>query len=294
VRPLLGAAALALLIYAPNFVWNALTGWASYKHTGANAALGGTLVHPGAFLEFLSSQFGVFGPLFFGALLVIVLARPRTLTEARARLLAIFALPTLAMMLLVSFLSRAHPNWSAPTYVSATVLVVAWLLEQRRFAVVAASVALHVVLAVGIVEAKSAAAALGLPLPAKYDLLHRVRGWKILGNTVGSMLLQRPGVMLLGDSREVLASLVYYVRPHPFDAAIWNPGGGARNMFELETDLSRLVGHDFLFVTTAEMAPWTAGRFASVSAPAHIVIPLGPGLERRYYVYDVVGFKGYR
>jgi 4-amino-4-deoxy-L-arabinose transferase-like glycosyltransferase len=294
LKPLLGATALGLVIYAPNFVWNALTGWASYKHTGANASLSGPLLHPGAFLEFFSAQFGVFGPLLFGTLLAIVVVFSRALADRRARLLAMFALPTLAMMLIVSVLSRAHANWSAPTYVSATVLVVAWLIETRRFALVAASVALHVLLVIGIVAAKPAATALDLRLPARYDLLHRVRGWRILGNAVGAMLLHRPGVTLLGDSREVLASLIYYIRPHPFDAAIWNPGGGARNMFELSTDLNQLVGHDFLFVREDEMPAWTAARFTSVSAPSHIVIPLGPGLERRYFVNDAIGFKGYQ
>src|SRR5438045_3437994 len=83
---------------------------------------------PTALLEFLGSQVGVFGSLFFAALLAI-LARRRTFAEPRARLLAVFALPTLVMMLGVSLLSRAQPNWAAPAYVSAVVLVVAWMLH---------------------------------------------------------------------------------------------------------------------------------------------------------------------
>jgi 4-amino-4-deoxy-L-arabinose transferase-like glycosyltransferase len=298
---LAGASGLALLIYLPNFWWNAASGWASYKHTEANANLGGSLFHPGAFLEFFLSQFGVFGPLLFGTLVVIVAVCPRTLADSRARLLAAFALPTLAMMLIVSFLSRAHPNWSAPTYVSATVLVVAFLVERGRVALLTASVAFHVAVAVAAIGAKDAAAALHLRLPAKYDLLHRVRGWHRLGDSVGEMLLRRPGVTLLGDSREVLDALIYYVQPHPFDAVIWNPGHGARNQFELDTDMGRMIGRDFLFVTESEISPAMAERFAAVSALAHIVVVLGPGtspdkppLERRYFVYDLGGFKGYR
>src|SRR5215469_8149685 len=141
---LLGAAVLAILIYLPNFWWNWSHDFASYRHTQANANLAGSLIHPGHFLEFFSSQFGVFGPLLFGALLVLVFVFTRRLAEPRARLLAIFALPSLAMMLVVSFLSRAHPNWSAPTYVSATILITAFLLQQRRRAILIASLALHV------------------------------------------------------------------------------------------------------------------------------------------------------
>jgi 4-amino-4-deoxy-L-arabinose transferase-like glycosyltransferase len=291
---LLAASVLGLLIYLPNFVWNAVNGFASYRHTGANANLSGSLFHTKAFFEFLASQFGVFGPLLFGTLIVIVLVFPRSLADRRARLLAVFALPTLAMMLIVSFLSRAHPNWSAPTYVSATILVAAFLIERGRGVLLTASLALHIAAALLLVGGRQAAAAIGVELPAKLDLLHRVRGWDTLGRTVGDMLLQRPGFILMTWSREDLAALIYYVRPHPFDAVIWNPGGGARNQFEMDTDMSRYVGRDFLFISQTEIPPWIAGRFAAVPPPVHIVIPIGGGLARRYFAYDLLGFKGYR
>ncbi len=291
---LLAASALGLLIYAPNFIWNAVNGFASYRHTGANANLSGPLFHPKAFLEFLASQFGVFGPLLFGTLLVIIIFFPRALAERRTRLLAVFALPTLAMMLIVSFLSRAQPNWSAPTYVSATILVAAFLLERGRSVLLAASLALHIGAALFLVSGRQAAAAIGVELPAKLDLVHRVRGWDTLGRTVGEMLLHRPGVILMSWSREDLSALIYYVRPHPFDAVIWNPGGGARNQFEMDTDVNRYVGRDFLFISQNEITPWDAARFTAVSPPVHIVIPIGAGLSRRYFAYDLLGFKGYR
>ena len=291
---LVGALAIAHLIYLPNLLWNAANGFVSYKHTEANANFSGSLLHPKAFFEFLSAQFGVFGPLLFGTLLVILLVFPRTLADRRARLLAVFALPTLAMMLLVSFLSRAHANWSAPTYVSATVLVAAFLVARGRTALLAASLAIHIGAALFLVGGRQAAAALGTELPAKLDLLHRVRGWSVLGRTVGDMLLHRPGSILMTWSREDLAALIYYVRPHPFDAVIWNPGGGARNQFEMETDMSRYVGRDFLFISQTEIEPWNAARFAAVLPPLHITIPLGSGLARRYFAYDLTGFKGYR
>lgn len=294
LKALLGATALGLVIYLPNFWWNAAHGFASYEHTKANADLSGPLFHPKAFFEFFSSQFGVFGPILFGALIIMAIVFPRSLAEKRARLLAFFALPTLAMMLVVSFLSRAQPNWAAPTYVSATILVVAWLLERTRAVLLAGSVGLHVAAAFFLVGAKDAAAALHVSLPAKYDLLHRVRGWHTLGRTVSDMLLRRPGFVLLSDSREELAALEYYVRPHPFDAVIWNPAGTAHNQFELETNMTRYVGRDFLFVTHSEIAPGMAARFASVSPPVHIIIPLGQGLERSFFVYELGGFKGYR
>src|SRR6266436_4674363 len=141
---LLAALGLALLIYSPNFWWNWSNGFVSYLHTRDNAALNGSLLHPEALLEFFGAQFGVFGPLLFAGL-ILVTATPRGFAEPRTRLLAAFALPTLAMMLAVSFLSRAHANWAAPTYVSATVLVVAWALQRGWRAIVIFSIALHLV-----------------------------------------------------------------------------------------------------------------------------------------------------
>src|SRR5229473_6377529 len=139
LRPLLAALGLALLIYSPNFWWNWSNGFVSYLHTRDNAALNGSLFHPEALLEFFGAQFGVFGPLLFAGL-ILVTVTPRSFAEPRARLLAAFALPTLAMMVVVSFLSRAHANWAAPTYVSATVLVVAWALRRGWRGIIAFSI----------------------------------------------------------------------------------------------------------------------------------------------------------
>jgi hypothetical protein len=106
--------------------------------------------------------------------------------------------------------------------------------------------------------------------------------------------MHHPGAILLTWSREDLAALIYYVRPHPFDAMIWNPGGGARNQFEMDTDMSQFVGRDFLFVSQTEIDPGIAARFATVSLPVHVTIPLGSGVGRSYFVYELDGFKGYR
>ena len=292
----LGAVAIAVAIYAPNFLWNMLNGFVSYRHTRDNAALGGALIHPTHFLEFLGSQFGVFGPVFFAVLLISVLTPRRSYGDRRAMLLACFALPTLAMMLVVSFLSRAQPNWSAPTFVSAVVLVVAWLLQRDRTALVAGSVALHMLAAAVIFGAHDAAAAMRVDLPAKWDLLHRLRGWSTLGRSVSQMLMQHPGTILLSDDREDMAALLYYVRPHPFDALKWNGEGGIHDGFDLTADPSRYVGGDFLLVThTPDNIERIFSRFAKVDRPpVDIVIPLDRKTARHYEVYWLHGFKGYR
>jgi 4-amino-4-deoxy-L-arabinose transferase-like glycosyltransferase len=291
----LAAAALALAIYAPNFLWNLTHGWVSYHHTEDNAAFHGVMVHPGHLAAFFGSQFGVFGPVTFAALIAIIAQGRRALRAPAASFLAMFALPTLGMMLVVSILSRAEPNWAAPTYVSATVLVVAWLIERGWWWLVAGSVALHVAAAVAVVEARDVAHALGYDLPAKYDLLHRLRGYRRLGSAVGQLLREHPGAILLAENREEMAALLYYVRPHPFDALKWNGYDNlVHDQFDLEAKPETYIGDNFLLVSPNPDIGRIVARFAAAGPVEHIVIPLGGGAMRTYLVRYLTGFKGYR
>ena len=290
--PLLAAIGLALLIYSPNFWWNCSHGFVSYHHTRDNAELRGPLFHPDAFVEFFVSQFGVFGPLLFGSLIALT-ASPRALSEHRARLLAAFALPTLAMMLAVSLLSRAHANWAAPTYVSATVLVAAWALRRGWRRLLVLSVALHIAAAGLLFTAREAAAALGFDLPAQCDPLLRVRGWRELGAQVGAVLAAHPGWTLLGDDREVLAALVYYIRPHPLAAVKWQVTARIGDEWDLEGRLGKRRGGTFLLVSEHELVGEMRPSFAEITPLKRVVVPLGPGASRSYMLYLAREFSGY-
>lgn len=291
VKPLLAAIGVAVLISLPNFWWNWSHGFVSYLHLRDNAELSGSLLHPLAFFAFLGSQFGVIGPLFFAALIAIV-ARPFGLAAPRARLLAAFALPTLAMMLAVSLLSRAQPNWAAPCYVSAIVLVVAWALERGWRRWLAAAIALNLAAAVALFGAADGLAALGVAVPAKYDPLHRLRGWRELGHNVAAILGAYPGLTLLADDRELLAALIYYVRPHPFAAVEWNPVPGITDQWRLVNNIGNHRGEDFLAVTVHGLVGEMRPDFAELIPLTTIATNSGPGGGAVYTVYIARGFRG--
>jgi 4-amino-4-deoxy-L-arabinose transferase-like glycosyltransferase len=291
LRPLLGATAIAGLIYLPNLWWNWSHGFVSYLHVRDNAALLAHPLHSTAFLEFLGSQFGVMGPVFF-AFLILIIARPRALADPHARLLAVFALPTLVLMLLVSLLSRAEPNWAAPAYVSAIVLVVAWALERGWRRWVAASIALNLAAAVALFGTVDALAAIGVAVPAKYDPLHRLRGWRELGQSVAAILAQHPGLTLLADDRELLAALIYYVRPHPLGAVEWNPIPGITDQWRLVNNIGTHRGEDFLAVTVHGLVEEMRPDFAELTELAEITTHSGPAGGTVYTVYLARGFHG--
>jgi hypothetical protein len=291
----LGASALGLLIYAPNFAWNVAHGFASYHHTADNASFHGLLFNPGHFLLFFGSQFGVFGPILFAALIVLTALGRTTFSDRRAAFLAFFTWPALVLMFVVSFLSRAEPNWAAPAYVSATVLVVAALLERGWRPLVVASVALHVAAAVVLFEAGDVARALHLSLPARFDPLHRLHGYKRLGSAISTMLAEHPGAVLIGNDRETMAELLYYVAPHPQKFLKWN---GDDNLphdgFDLVAKPEDFIGQNALVVSPDPDISRIVTRFAASGPVQHIIIPLGGGESRSYVVRYLEGFKGYR
>ena len=293
VGPLLAAIGIALLLYSPNFWWNWSNGFVSYLHVKDNAGIDEALFHPDALFEFFGSQFAVFGPLLFAGL-VFLAASPRFLAEPPARLLAAFALPTLVMMLAVSFLSRANANWAAPAFVSATVLVIAWALRHGWRNLVIFSIALHLAAVTVLFTGRDGLAAFGVGLPAKYDPLSRLRGWRTLGTTVGAALAAHPGFVLFGDDRETLAALIYYVHPHPFDAVKWKLKSGLpKDQWELTNGLRQHRGGNFLLVSEHNLIPEMTPSFASIDRLESVVIPVGPGDSRAYTLYFARGFKGY-
>jgi 4-amino-4-deoxy-L-arabinose transferase-like glycosyltransferase len=295
VKPFLLCLLLTLAVYAPNFIWNAANGFVSYLHTRDNANVRDYGLHPQAFAEFAGAQFGVFGPIFLGTLIVIVATARRVAADRRALLLMCFALPTLAIMLVESILSRAQPNWSAPTYLTATILVVAYLNQKGRDGLVQWSVVLHVALCVLLLGARDISTLVRHPIPGKLDPLHRVRGWHTLGTSLSQIRLQHLDLPLLADQRELMAALIYYMQPHPFEMRMWNPAGHVKNGFEMDDSLAGAAGGDYLWITqrTGPELQEVFDRFAAHVPVAHVVVPLGPGLARDVTVYKLTGFKGY-
>jgi hypothetical protein len=290
-----GAVALALAIYAPNILWNAGHGFVSYLHTRDNANVHGFALHPLDLAKFALSQFGVFGPAFMATLIFVLARGRRTFADRRQTLLLAFTLPTLGVMLIVALLSRAQPNWAAPVYVTATVLVVAWLSARGREAWVQWSVVLHIVAVVLLFGARDLTHLAGLELPGKFDPLHRVRGWSRLGEALSPIAQAHTGVPLLGDDRETMAALIRYIEPHPFDMRAWNPSGAVHNGFEIDNSLADGAEGGYLYLSGRdETARAEVTRhFAHTEPVGHVMVRVGPGLFREIWAYDLSGFRGY-
>lgn len=279
---------LGVLIYLPNLVWNAANGFVSYAHTKDNANLKGDLFNPDKLAEFAVGQFGVFGPILMVGLALGIVAAFRKGADSRLRLLTAFTLPVLAVMTVESLLSRANANWTAPAFVGGTVLAT-WALASRWPRLLKVSLALHLVIMAGMYHLDHARKVVDF----RFDPEKRIKGWDKVGEQVSAALAAHPGARLMADERKVMATLIYYVHPHPFDAVKWNPTGKVSDHFDQTTRLEPGMG-ELIYVTEATaLTPDFVERFGEVEKIADITVPLHHDYARRLTMWRLTGFKGY-
>ena len=283
----------AAVVLAPNLVWNAGTGFVTVAHVGENANLGGPLLQPGKMAEFIGSQFGVFGPILFGALLVMLARWGRVTRDDRMLLLLSFVVPLLAAITAQSLLSRAHANWAAPVYVAATVAVTAWLARPGRMAWLAAAVALHVVAGTAIYGFEGVRAVTGIGTTAALDPFRRARGWDDAGAAVAQVRAAHDGVPLLADERMMLARFLYYADVPLAETYKWNPDGVIEDHYELTTTLQGEEGRDFLLVTRLPDRAAILDRFARAEQLPPIRVQTHDDRAIDLSVFLLRGFRGY-
>lgn len=289
------ALALGAAVFAPNVAWNAANGFVSFHHTQANANLGDSGFHPGNGLAFLGAQFGVFGPIPFAALLALAWAALRRPASADTRFLAAFVLPILAVMTVEGFLSRANANWSAPAYVAGSVWVVTALWPRRQVWVKAA-IALHLAVALVLLNFDGIAGAVGFDLTARTDPIKRVRGWDRLGQALARTLAPdvAAGAVLAFDERKTLTPMLYYLPPPQPPLAKWNPDGRIDDHYDLTADLKGYVGREVVLATRKDDVAEFAGAFSGpVRGPVSVSVPIHKDYAIRLNLYRMGRFTGY-
>ncbi|MDB5976143.1 MAG: hypothetical protein JWR07_2903 [Nevskia sp.] len=315
---LYAAMAVALLVFAPNLWWNAQHGWPTLRHTEDISHLNGDAgLHWNHLTDFLGGQFGVMGPVFFAAWLALTLWRPRRwYADERYRFLACFALPFLGLISLQALAGRANANWGAMAYAMATIFLVALLLQRGRTTLLATGLALNLLLmpiayhfdawtryfVIELVDHSNIGQCLRawrkfeicddfITLPDPYK---RVRGWGQLGRQAQLLRSQFPDALYLGDSRDVLAELMYYVNPHPLDAVLWNPQQVMDSHYALSTTMADKLGRNFLYITEADrLPPDVLHSFGSAEPLPQLHVTVHRDFALDYKVWYLQDFKGY-
>jgi len=253
--PAAGAALLAFaVVLAPNVAWNAQHDFATLHHTADNAAWNGVqLFNLAALGAFVGSQFGVFGPVPLGALLVglYLAVKTRRLSDPDLALLC-FTLPPMVIVTAQAFISRANANWSGAGYLAGAVLVAACLVRWRARRWLTAAIAIQAAVAVfflAVVLVPEFGDKTGLS-----NGLKRARGWAETTRVILDRAEREPGLTAIAvNNRFLFYAVSYYGRDRLGGGApplvSWLLMDGPRNQAETAAPLTAAVGRRVLMVS---------------------------------------------
>ncbi len=299
------AFAVAALIISPNLVWNAHEGFATMKHTAANANWKGHLFNPQKLVDFIGSQLGVLGPV----LLVTYFLGSMTLRRRMAAgppgadlFMFLFSAPIFLIVCMQALVSRANANWAGPACVAATILAVAWLVRasdkvwlkvwRARLKI---GLWLTVSLGMHLVAGLTLYALLTVPVVINTlvaDLGKRMRGWDLLGNEVVRLAAEGHYKAILTDHRGLTAELVYYCRKANIPIVIYDRDGDPNNEFELKVPYKPEIGGPLLYVSYFAHSEPALSRFSDTRLLELYHSPPGRTINRDFTIYSVDHYKG--
>ncbi len=257
-RPSLRVVAVALagflLTISPNIVWNIAHGFSTLEHTldnadwvrdpGTRAAL-----NPAGLLEFFASQFGVIGPILFGALLAAAWNWRRVTPQHR--LLLIFSLPIVAVVCGQALLAQAYANWAASAYLAGTICALTWLMGRPRAWLI---VSFAINGTISLILPLSTLAADSLRLGQGPLLLERYVGRVQMTEDILRAADESDLGIIVAADRDILADLFYAGRYHPALVYAPPPKGRAPHHYALKFPFTGST-QNVLYVTRSEFPP---------------------------------------
>lgn len=298
-RPVLGkmgfwlAAGIALLVYFPNILWNYQHGFASYMHTKDISQLQHQRFHPFKGLEFLLAQAALFGPVFYGIIIIAFCRAKKLFVEKNSRLLLCFILPLLLLITTLAFIAKAEINWTSPVYSALTILAVALCAQWGKSWLIYSTIALHLLTMGVIYHYDGLIQGFNIPMKAAYDPSFRLRGWKEVGVQLQKHAALYPEAIILFDDRKTMAEMLYYGGNSGFKAQKWNIKKRIQDHYDLTRDMAGAKGKNFIFMTPSTNAATLFPYFHYTRRLDDIVIPLYPDYVLHYRLYYLENFKGY-
>ncbi|MEX6508206.1 ArnT family glycosyltransferase [Jiella sp. M17.18] len=262
-----------LLLIAPNLLWNAENGFATFEHT-AHDNIGWSLSRINAVggLEFLGAQFGVAGPVVFGAMLNALFLGARSEKPGIDRLLMVLSWPILAAITVQGFLAQANLNWGATAYPAGVILATTLIIRHRWGfffwcnLVVCGLASLVMIAGTAFYDPRNAAG------PAHQ--MRQLAGWEETADNLTAVGIRTRARRVVVDGRGLAAGMIYALRDKPLPVrAYLGPGEAPRDQFELQvpwTDGDATAG-TLLFGFSADKAQALGAHLvATIDAPLYL------------------------
>ena len=206
------ALVLALLVLAPNLIWNVAHDFATLHSTAGNVVGHGIHPNPLGLVSFLGAQFGVFGPIMFGTFFFALVRPSRFQLERGDLILITFAILPLAIVSLASLLTETKANWAAPAGVPIIIFAVAALVRQGRWRWIYLSLAIGLGFQIALFAGDAFADRISVGFLRQPDIYHRTLGWKNLAAIVRQKATMNATRSIAAEEGDVIASLRYYLR----------------------------------------------------------------------------------
>jgi 4-amino-4-deoxy-L-arabinose transferase-like glycosyltransferase len=279
-RELWLALAIAAIVVAPNIVWNMTNELVTFKHTRGHVQATQLGFQPLKGLEFFAAQFGVIGPIVFGGLLVLIARFAKPELRQPDRWMILFAIPPLALIAGLALVHGAYANWAAAAFVSAAVAVTAVLVRQQKWRWLYANLAIGIVVQALLLAGDAAADRLSMaPLGLKDDPYRRTMGWRSLADGARKFVTETDARTIVGDGRDVVAALNYYLRDLKPRVLTWPSAGAPGNYFEQRYALAGTESEPLLVITPCPSARPLEQYYRTATF-------------RRYFAFTLSGSRG--
>lgn len=292
------AALLALAVFVPIIAWNAHHTWASFAfqlHHGLGAPRGSALSREG---ELIGGQIGLASPILFVLMWIVVIRGlwPRsgargTQHGGRAKqdartVLAATAVVFFAFFMLSALRRPVEPNWPAPFYVPATILLAVEAGRGRLRRWLRPGLALGAVL-VAIVYVQAVQPI--LPLRASRDPIDRAHGWSALARAVERAAPTDGPVTFAATRYQDASELSFHLPGKPFVQSLNRLG--RPNQYDLWPSIDARLRPDMPVIV---VAPCKTGpdavldaypRLGTLTATDHVRLPGRRGIVRERCIY---------
>ncbi|MEM6637114.1 MAG: glycosyltransferase family 39 protein [Pseudomonadota bacterium] len=218
------AAGIALVLVAPNLLWNIQNGFITLTHTAENAGWEGIRWNWSGMAEFIAIQLVALGPVFAAAYIAGIWKPGRTI-----RLLALFSLTVFVAIALQALIRKANGNWAAPAFVAATALAGPWVaIHWPRWLIpgLIFNGALAAVLPVATVVPDALSIG-GRPA------FERATGVRELSEAIIAEARRAGATAILSDDRRVLADLAYRTKGEGLEVRAWPVPDLPENHYQL-------------------------------------------------------------
>lgn len=294
----------AVSFLAPVVWWNSRHGWVTLQHTSGHFTTdtAGWIKRLSRSGEFLAGQLGALSPCTWVLLVALLAGASLALGRLgrKERFLFCFSGIPLAGVCALSFMRRVEPNWPAPFYLSALVLLSAAGLQRLALGPWPRIREPHLVRAAAVGWAAVAIAYLipfGCGLQgSRLDATVRLRGWRQLAMEVGTRYAAFPRpqrtFVVVTAGRAAASELAFYL-PHQPQVYLWNSGTQIVSQYDLWGGPAEQVDWDALIVTPeggAAPADLQA-QFARLEDCGEVTVPIGAGRRHAYRVWRGERFR---